>query len=180
VGFDAVVAVGWFAFAAVQTDEADVAGFEEPVEVHTAQGTVVGVADQPGQFGGGLQVLVDDEVSFGRAVGGDGVDGEDDLSVAFGSAEVGERPGESGDDGSAAGGVPAGVAVVAVDDDLPGVGVDGAGVSSESFGAGGHDGDIAVGDPLDRTSERLNDPFSSALPPRPPSWRSWLTEVTAS
>jgi hypothetical protein len=36
VGFDAVVAVGWFAFAAVETDEADVAGFEEPVEVHTA------------------------------------------------------------------------------------------------------------------------------------------------
>lgn len=96
------------------------------------------------------------EVSLRRAVSCDRVDSEDDLSVTFGSAEVGERPGEFGDDCTAAGGVPASVGVVAVDDELSGVGVgvgvgvDGAGVSSESFGAGGHDGDIAVGDPLDR------------------------------
>ena len=31
VGFDAVVAVGWFAFAAVESDQSDVAGGVAPV-----------------------------------------------------------------------------------------------------------------------------------------------------
>ncbi len=39
--------------------------FEEPVEVGAAECTVVGVADEAGEGRGCLEVLVDDEVSFG-------------------------------------------------------------------------------------------------------------------
>ncbi len=42
VGFEAVVTVGGLASAAVEADESDVAGFEEPVEVYSSEGTVVG------------------------------------------------------------------------------------------------------------------------------------------
>lgn len=46
---------------------------------------------------------------------------------------------------TATGCMPPGVAVIAADDDFSGVGFNGAGVSSESFGTGGHHGDIPVG-----------------------------------
>ncbi len=45
VGFWSVVAVGRFASGFVDTDESDMAGFEEPVEVDTAECPVVGVSD---------------------------------------------------------------------------------------------------------------------------------------
>ncbi len=71
----------------------------------SAEGAVVGVSDQSGEVFCGVEVLVDDKVSFASPLGGYGVDGEDYLEVALGAAEVGEGVGETGDDGSAAGGV---------------------------------------------------------------------------
>ncbi|HSJ34846.1 MAG TPA: hypothetical protein VLB85_07290 [Acidimicrobiia bacterium] len=56
VGFEAVVAVGGLAAAAVEADESDVAGFEEPVEADSAKCPVVRVADQSRPVLGGLEV----------------------------------------------------------------------------------------------------------------------------
>ncbi len=57
----------------------------------------------------GFWTWVNNESVSGKALspwgGGYGVDGEDYLEVALGAAEVGEGVGETGDDGSAAGGV---------------------------------------------------------------------------
>jgi len=64
----------------------------------------------------GLAGLGEGWVGGGEAVAGR--DGEDDLLVAVGSAQVGEGEGESGDDVAAAGGVQGGVGVVAADPDL--------------------------------------------------------------
>ena len=146
----AVVAVGGGAAGAADTDQSDVAGFEKPIEVDASEGPVVGVADEAGEAAGGVEVLVDHNMALGALVGDDGVDGEDDLLVAVGSAQLGERPGEPLDDGAASGGVAAGVWVVSDEGDLPGGGVDSAGVLGQPSGAGGHDGDVAVGDPFHR------------------------------
>lgn len=91
--------------------------------MYTTQRPVIGVGDEAGEVVGRVEVLVDDGVPFGAPFGDDGVDGEDDLLVAFGPSEVGERPWEAGHDRTATGGMERSVGVVASDDDLPGVGV---------------------------------------------------------
>ena len=48
VGFETVVAVGWFPSSFVNSDQPNVSCFEQSVQVDTAQGTVVGVTDQSG------------------------------------------------------------------------------------------------------------------------------------
>lgn len=65
-----------------------------------------------------------------------------------GPPQVGEGEGESGDDIAAAGGVEGGVRVVATDKDLTGIWVGLSGIFGEAAGAGGHHGDVPVGDPL--------------------------------
>ncbi len=138
VGFLAVVSVWRFAFGLVDSYESDVSCFEQAVEVGSAESSVVGVCGEAWQTLGCLEVLVDDDVAFGGSVGGDRVDGEDYLFVSFGSADVGEGVGESGNDGAASGGVQSDVGVVASVSDLSGGLVYDSGLFGKDLASGGH------------------------------------------
>jgi hypothetical protein len=147
MSFYAVVTVPGLACSLVDTDQADMSGFEEPVEMNTSQGPVVGVSFQARQLCCSFEILVDDQMTLGHTLT-KGVDRKDHLLVPVQTTYVCEGPGKAGDHGPSPCGMTARIWVVTVIPHLTGGLVDLAGVALHVAGPGGHYRHIPVGDPL--------------------------------